>query len=41
MTFGRPAAVPDDYVKIAMPVVFDDTSSLMEYDSVCFFNATM
>jgi hypothetical protein len=47
MTFGRPAAIPDSYVKLDLPVkrdfekpsnfVDDETSVL----SVAFFNATM
>jgi hypothetical protein len=47
MTFGRPAAIPDNYVKLELPLkrefeksfafVDDETSSL----SVGFFNSTV
>ncbi len=47
MTFGRPAAIPDDYVKLALPVDYDNVLESMlpadprKHTSVCFFNATM
>jgi hypothetical protein len=47
MTFGRPAAIPDNYVKLELPI--DLTSAdvsmsgpdLRRQKSVQFFNATM
>jgi hypothetical protein len=51
MTFGRPAAIPNHYVKIGLPChINDDTAQLSPADatqdsleqlSVKFFNATM
>ncbi len=47
MTFGRPAAIPDDYVKLELPRSFDDGGSPglaadpRNIVSVNFFNATM
>ena len=48
MTFGRPAAIPENYVKLDLPVDYDDIlpSSTAGFDpvkrnSVLFFNATM
>jgi hypothetical protein len=47
MTFGRPAAIPDDYVKLELPQNLDDGASpRLAADSrlivsVQFFNATM
>jgi hypothetical protein len=47
MTFGRPAAIPDSYVKLELPVKrdFEKSSDFVEDEtsvlSVAFFNATM
>lgn len=47
MTFGRPAAIPDDYVKLELPaIISDDQSPGTVLDargavSTSFFNATM
>lgn len=47
MTFGRPAAIPDDYVKLDLPVKhdFEASSSFVDEEtstiSVAFFNSTM
>lgn len=51
MTFGRPAAIPNDYVKIGLPCHIDDaiaqsspadpTEESLAQLSVNFFNATM
>lgn len=44
MTFGRPSAIPEDYVKIPLPVPLppvDGRPNIAEELSVAFFNATM
>jgi hypothetical protein len=47
MTFGRPAAIPDNYVKLELPFKrdFEKTSALVDDEtsllSVGFFNATV
>jgi Fungal specific transcription factor domain len=47
MTFGRPGAIPDDYVKLELPRSFDDggspglASDSRSLVSIDFFNATM
>lgn len=47
MTFGRPAAIPDSYVKLELPSKrqFENSSAFVDdetsYLSVSFFNATM
>lgn len=46
MTFGRPAAIPDSYVKLELPVSFPapETTRIVhpqKPDSVCFFSATI
>lgn len=50
MTFGRPAAIPDDYIKIQLPEnlgpIGSDTNNDLVEDftreaSIAFFNATM
>lgn len=44
MTFGRPGAIPEDYVKIDLPLPLpkaDGTVDAAEDASVAFFNATM
>jgi len=44
MTFGRPSAIPEDYVKIDLPTPIpscDGQLSVTEGTSVVFFNATM
>lgn len=47
MTFGRPAAIPDNYVKLDLPSKrdFDESSTLVNDEtsflSVTFFNSTM
>ena len=50
MTFGRPAAIPDDYIKISVPQSLGPEGSgdnhelandLKREVSVAFFNATM
>ena len=49
MTFGRPLAIPEEYVKIGLPALIDepptveDTNSIQntKATSVPFFNATM
>lgn len=40
MTFGRPATIPDDYVKLDLPQPLDGDADLI-VNSVCFFNGTM
>lgn len=48
MTFGRPVAIPENYVKLDLPVDYDDIlpssipgGDLVKRNSVLFFNATM
>lgn len=47
MTFGRPVAIPEDYVKLPLPCNIDEvsttgiTSDPRNAVSVAFFNATM
>lgn len=46
MTFGRPAAIPEAYVKLDLPVDFDEIHLVRRPDprkhlSVQFYNATM
>jgi hypothetical protein len=46
MTFGRPASIPDDYIRLELPKVLDDDLCSMNQESVgvnsvLFFNATM
>jgi hypothetical protein len=47
MTFGRPATIPDDYVRLELPLNYDElipSSALFDprrQISVQFFNATM
>jgi hypothetical protein len=47
MTFGRPCAIPDDYVRLPLPCIIDDVgtpgvaSDPRNVVSVSFFNATM
>jgi hypothetical protein len=47
MTFGRPATIPDDYVKLELPINYQDllvpapAIDNRKADSVLFFNATM
>jgi hypothetical protein len=44
MTFGRPGAIPEDYIKLDLPVPLPLTtegSTAVEETSVAFFNATM
>ena len=48
MTFGRPAAIPDGYMMLDLPVDYDTILSprtapvdSIKHDSVLFFNATM
>ena len=47
MTFGRPSAIPNNYVKLDLPVINDsvDTSAVMDKEStslgLSFFNSTM
>ncbi|KAF4631594.1 hypothetical protein G7Y89_g6531 [Cudoniella acicularis] len=44
MTFGRPAAIPDDYVRIQLPIHLgpgDGTDGVLQEVSVAFFNATI
>ena len=48
MTFGRPAAIPDDYVRLELPMNIDQIipsstqpTDLRVQNSVNFFNATM
>lgn len=47
MTFGRPAAIPDDYVRISLPRHYREILgegpplSPLKEASVLFFNATM
>lgn len=47
MTFGRPAAIPDNYIKLELPIDIDAAvapampASLCQSASVQFFNATM
>lgn len=47
MTFGRPAAIPDNYVKLDLPSKrdFDESSALVNDEttflSLTFFNSTM
>jgi hypothetical protein len=47
MTFGRPMAIPEDYVRLPLPQVLEDHAptfdhdSIVETKSVMFFNATM
>lgn len=47
MTFGRPAAIPDSYVKLELPMKreFEDSTGPADEDpaalSVVFFNSTM
>jgi hypothetical protein len=40
MTFGRPANIPDYYVKLDLPMTLDG-DDLLKTDSVRFFNSTM
>jgi hypothetical protein len=40
MTFGRPAAIPDNYVKLELPKVLEGDDALTT-NSVHFFNCTM
>jgi hypothetical protein len=44
MTFGRPAAIPDSYVRTALPCHPENDSldlHVQNQDSLYFFNATM
>lgn len=47
MTFGRPAAIPDSYVRLELPVEIDKQippvapANLRKNTSVQFFTATM
>lgn len=47
MTFGRPAAIPDSYVKLELPMKREFENSIGLVDdktaalSVAFFNSTM
>jgi hypothetical protein len=47
MTFGRPAAIPDSYIKLELPVELDTPilpltpADPRKHPSVQFFNATM
>jgi hypothetical protein len=44
MTFGRPGAIPEDYVKIDLPLPLPKADGVVdgvEDASVAFFNATM
>jgi hypothetical protein len=47
MTFGRPAAIPDSYVKLELPKKreFENSTGLVDGEtaalSVAFFNSTM
>ncbi len=41
MTFGRPAAIPDDYVTVDIPCHFGTLSDPRDEINLQFFNATM
>jgi len=46
MTFGRPAAVPDDYIKLELPSAYEifsaaDAPNQLKDNSLHFFNATI
>ena len=44
MTFGRPSAIPEDYIKTDLPksmALLAGTSNPVEEASIDFFNATM
>jgi hypothetical protein len=47
MTFGRPAAIPDSYIKLELPVEIDTVvdpkmpANSQKHASVQFFNGTM
>jgi hypothetical protein len=40
MTFGRPATIPDNYVKLDLPKALED-DDVLTTNSVRFFNSTM
>ena len=47
MTFGRPAAISDDYVRLELPIPYETVlemnapAKIRNYRSVLFFKATM
>ena len=42
MTFGRPAAIPESYIKLELPAHYEGSSpSAVKHASMLFFNATM